>query len=459
LPGDEIRSAFLTHHLRPYQELLRMAVRAGRGDAVLAELERCRARALDERLAEGAAALPGDDARELRDRLNWLYRRVQRLHDEASASATLNEELLRTERELLERARRDRLVAAAPLVAGERNFQLAPLQAALHAGDALVEYGVLDDELFACVVTPGGVTLHRHLVAWSEVLDAVRSARFQIEALRDGMAPVQRHMATLTQRARGRLAVLHALIWAPLADALAGCARVLIVPHAQLGSVPFAALSDGEVCLGQRHELAVAPSAQLALRGLQRRPAPARRALALGDSTHLPHAGREARFVAGLFDAGRAFVGEQATLAALREHAVGADVLHLACHAQFRSDNPRFSALYLHDGTLSAEQAEQLELGPCTVVLSACESGLADHASGDEMVGLVRAFMVAGAARVVASLWPVDDAVTLGFMTHFYTALGRAPSPAAALREAQAAVMREHPHPYHWGAFTLYGGW
>ncbi|MBK7470933.1 MAG: CHAT domain-containing protein [Betaproteobacteria bacterium] len=75
------------------------------------------------------------------------------------------------------------------------------------------------------------------------------------------------------------------------------------------------------------------------------------------------------------------------------------------------------------------------------------------------MTGLVRAFLVAGAARVVASLWPVDDRMTARFMTHFHGALCRGVLPAAALQLAQAEIMREHPHPYYWAAFTLYGRW
>ena len=134
-------------------------------------------------------------------------------------------------------------------------------------------------------------------------------------------------------------------------------------------------------------------------------------------------------------------------------------MVHLACHAQFRSDNPMFSALHLHDGVLTVEQAESLSLRRGIVVLSACETGLAEHGAGDEMVGLVRAFMVAGAARVLASLWPVDDAVTAAFMASFYGALRAGQSPALALRAAQVDVMREHPHPFYWAAFTLHGGW
>jgi CHAT domain-containing protein len=283
--------------------------------------------------------------------------------------------------------------------------------------------------------------------------------RYLIETLRHGAAPVAQHLAHLTGRARARLRKLHALVWQPLAPALAPFRRVLVVPHAQLGALPFAALDDGQCCVAERHELAVVPSARLALRGLVRQPATAARSLVLGESTRLPHAAQEARFVADLFGGDRAFIGKRATIEMLRAHAGDADVIHLACHAQFRSDNPRFSALHLHDGVLTVDLVERLGLAPATVVLSGCETGLADTGSGDEMVGLVRAFLIAGASRVLASLWPVDDAVTAGFMAHFYGALRRGDAPAAALGEAQRAVMREHPHPLYWAAFTLYGGW
>ena len=468
LPGDELRSAFLTDHLRPYQELLRMALTAHALDPtpasacdVLRQLDRFRARSLGERLEHDPSAEDPASMQTLRERLNWLYRRVQRLGDEGDCSAALTDELRRTERELLEGSRRSRLAAPAPERIGDADdeLQVEALQRALGDEGALVEYGVLDDELFACVVTRAGVSLHRQLAPWAEVLDALRAARFQIDTLRHGAAPVRQHLASLTARTRQRMARLHALVWAPIESALAHCQRVLVVPHAQLGWLPFAALHDGETFLAQRHQLAVAPSARLALRGLLRRPVPPRQALVLGESSRLPHAAQEAQFVAALFAHGDACVGALATLATLRAHAGDADVVHLACHAQFRSDNPMFSALQLHDGPLTVEAAESLRLRPGMVVLSGCETGLAEAGSGDEMVGLVRAFLVAGAARVLASLWPVDDAVTAVFMSNFYGALCRGEAPAAALRGAQTEVMRQHPHPFYWAAFTLHGGW
>ena len=468
LPADEIRSAFLGHHLRPYQERLRAAVAAGDGALALWQLDRFRARALDERLAEGAPA-PADDAAldALRTRLNWLYRRVPRLQDEGTPSQTLSQEMQRTEALLLEGARRQWLTAPPPaLQPGTEPFSVEALQAALQPAEALVEYGVLDDELFACVLTVDGVRLCRHLALWGAVVHALRAARFQIETLShgaEGAAGLLAHLPLLQQRTQLRLAQVQALVWAPLAAALQGVRRVLLVPHGQLASLPFAALPLDGCSLGQVMELAQVVSARAALRGLRRPALPARHVLAIGESSRLAHAAREAQAVAALLPQGQARVGAAATLAALRRDAPQADVLHLACHAQFRADNPRFSALHLADGALTVEQVEGLGLAACTVVLSACETGLADvvndAAQGNEQVGLVRAFLVAGAARVLASLWPVDDAVTAAFMSAFYGALGSGLTPAAALVLAQDATRSTHPHPCFWAAFTLHGGW
>lgn len=158
-------------------------------------------------------------------------------------------------------------------------------------------------------------------------------------------------------------------------------------------------------------------------------------------------------------------LGPAASVDTLRREAPAAGLIHLACHAQFRADSPRFSALYLHDGALTAEQVEALALQAApVVVLSACDTagqagtGLGED-DGDEWLGLVRAFLVAGASRVLASQWPVDDAVTRGFMARFHQALAAGAPPSAALATAQNAARAEHPHPFHWAAFALYGGW
>jgi CHAT domain-containing protein len=94
--------------------------------------------------------------------------------------------------------------------------------------------------------------------------------------------------------------------------------------------------------------------------------------------------------------------------------------------------------------------------------LSACETGLGKEIKGEGLVGLVRGFMYAGAARVVASLWKVDDAATAELMGHFYRQmLKHGKPPAAALREAQVAIWRQQrwQAPYFWAAFVLQGEW
>ena len=471
LPGDDLRQAFLVNHMRPYEELLRIALKAAavapsRDNAcsVLTRLERCRARALHERLGEESSqrnSAETDGAMvQMRSRLCWLHRRSQKLLDDSQGNELLLVEAREIELELLERARRRRLTTTASGASNDgADVNATLLQLALGADEMVVEYGVLDDEVFACVITRGGVALRRHVAKWPDVVVAIRVARFQIETLRNGAGELNKHLDLLTRRSQMALCRVYDLIWAPLSDLLLGCHRVLVVPHEQLGSVPFSALHDGEQYLSQRYDISVAPSARVALRGLGRQPLPPRRALILGESSRLVHAVEEAQFVASLFDEATVLTGQDANGDALRAASTQADVLHLACHGQFRSDNPMFSALHLVDGPFTVQDAEALRLPQGVVVLSACESGVATASKGDEVIGLVRAFLIAGAARVVASLWPVDDKVTTEFMAVFYSSLRAGASPATALRSAQLEVMKTHPHPFHWAAFTVYGGW
>ena len=98
-----------------------------------------------------------------------------------------------------------------------------------------------------------------------------------------------------------------------------------------------------------------------------------------------------------------------------------------------------------------------MPLGGSLVTLSACETGVNLVAAGDEVIGLVRGFLLAGAAGVVSTLWTVDDQATASLMTRFYSSLRRGLSPAASLAEAQRDLMVSHPHPYHWASFTVHG--
>ncbi|MEL7171197.1 MAG: CHAT domain-containing protein, partial [Bacteroidota bacterium] len=112
------------------------------------------------------------------------------------------------------------------------------------------------------------------------------------------------------------------------------------------------------------------------------------------------------------------------------------------------------------DGIATAYELASLDLrGTDLVVLSACETGLGEIEAGEGVLGLRRAFEVAGAETVVMSLWKVPDAATAALMTAFYGALDDGRTKAEALREAAAVVRAEErwAHPYWWAAFVLAG--
>jgi len=135
-------------------------------------------------------------------------------------------------------------------------------------------------------------------------------------------------------------------------------------------------------------------------------------------------------------------------------------VLHLACHGNFRLDNPLFSSLHLADGWLTVRDVYRLNLTCCELVtLSACETGVNALAPGDEWLGLARGFFSAGAPALLVSQWIVDDEATAGLMVDFYSRLRAGVGPASALRYAQCKMLEEKPHPYFWAPFVILGRW
>jgi CHAT domain-containing protein/tetratricopeptide (TPR) repeat protein len=147
-------------------------------------------------------------------------------------------------------------------------------------------------------------------------------------------------------------------------------------------------------------------------------------------------------------------------------------IVHIASHGFINSANPELSNIALslvndqgvpQDGHLRLHEIYNLHLPADLVVLSACQTGLGKDIRGEGLVGLTRGFMYAGAARVVVSLWRIDDEATAELMRHFYKGMlaEQKLSPAAALRAAQVAIWKEKRwrSPYYWGGFILQGEW
>ncbi len=144
--------------------------------------------------------------------------------------------------------------------------------------------------------------------------------------------------------------------------------------------------------------------------------------------------------------------------------------VHFATHGLLNPLHPELSGIVLslfneqgaeQDGFLRVHEIFNLNLPAELVVLSGCRTGLGKDVRGEGLIGLTRGFMYAGAARVLVSLWDVDDQSTSELMGRLYRGMlgKRQLAPAAALREAQVALWREKrwQAPYYWAAFTLQG--
>ncbi|MGV9816920.1 CHAT domain-containing protein [Nocardia xishanensis] len=230
---------------------------------------------------------------------------------------------------------------------------------------------------------------------------------------------------------------------------------IWLVPHDVLHSVPMHALDTGSGPLIDRNPVCYSPSASV-MRYCQAKSYPNRQpVLVYADpraDAPLVHARGQADVLARLFgDRTTARVRAAATINALTrdlgERTDGVAVLHLSCHGYFSDDDPLQSGLLLapepgDDGRLTVERIMSMRMPAELITLSACQSGVSDRHAGDELIGLTRALIYAGAAAVVVSLWAVDDLSTSIFMGYFYSALADGMPRARALRTAQVRLRR-----------------
>jgi CHAT domain-containing protein len=154
---------------------------------------------------------------------------------------------------------------------------------------------------------------------------------------------------------------------------------------------------------------------------------------------------------------GSARLGGGATRQALARLGRDARVVHIASHGEHREDDPMMSGLLLGDGWLTLGDLLGMRLRSDLVVLSGCATGRAWVSEGDDLFGLVRGFLHAGARDFVGSLWRVSDRTATEFMLRFHRALAAGDAPAAALRTATIQLREIHPHPHDWAPFVLTG--
>ncbi|MEZ4707634.1 MAG: CHAT domain-containing protein [Caldilineaceae bacterium] len=238
---------------------------------------------------------------------------------------------------------------------------------------------------------------------------------------------------------------LYQKLIAPAAHLLQNKRRLYIIPHGPLHYVPFHALiaPDGDTLLrADGPEIVYAPSATILFREMTP-PAPVPGVcLAVGyngdEGWQLRFAEDEAAHIAHMAR-GQALVGATSKKAALYAQAPNFQALHFSCHGEFDPDSPLDSRLHIGPNeTLTGQEImDNLRLNCNLVTLSACESGLSRVQRGDELYGLIRAFMYAGAPAIIATLWRVDERSTLIFAQKFYEMVQQELPYATALKAAQ----------------------
>jgi CHAT domain-containing protein len=512
-----------SHHERPKENFDLMALQASeqaRARSLLDLLQEANAQ-----VEQGADAKLLALEKELLERINGKAAQQQQAFSDpkkADLARSLGEEIKRLsdEHEALEARIRQSNPHYAELFR-VRPMPLDKVQDLLDANTLMLEYKLGDERSYAWLVSQTKLQSYE-LPARTEI-ESLSRQTYQLLTERNRLlkseTPAQKHsrvQAAETQL-RSTLARLRQMLVAPLGDSING-KRLVVVADGALQYVPFSVLVDAGDGLAHQSEILSLPSISVLLqlrRERGERQSPAKSVLVFADPvfesddprisrtvrrqvmkpSNSPLAESQGDFEFGLNGASlpRLLASREEAKAivdlappgssygaldfeATRERALSADlnqyrVLHFASHALLNTARPQLSGIVLslydekgnaRDGFLRLNQIYNLRLSSDLVVLSACNTALGKDVRGEGLIGLTRGFMYAGAPRVIASLWKVDDEATAELMKIFYRKLLREKMTAAkALRGAQTELQQQARwrSPYYWGAFVLQGDW
>lgn len=466
LAAEEFRMAFLSDKLAPFENLAKIYLERNELEKAFRMIEYSRARSLAETLGEdftdenGSNPASGltDRLAKLREKLNWFYSRLSRA-EEQDEIGTLQAEAKRLEKRIADVMRqiestktRGKKTNSLP-----RDLNVKKLQNFLGAKKAVVEFICFDGKFSAFVLTDKKIEFIGDLAKENEIIELLEGLQFQFGALRYGASNLKNFEGELKKRADVYLRKLYEKIFAPV-EKFTGNLDLIFVPTAALYYVPFQALYDGEKYLIETREISYAPSATVWKYLRKKRTPDAKNALLIGFADErIPLVNNEIKTLGKIFAAAKTFTGKNAKFSAFTKNAADFGILHLACHGQFRPENPLFSSLHLADGWITVRDICSQKLNARLVTLSACETGLNKIFAGGEILGLARGFLSAGAHSLVLSLWTVSDEATTRLMKEFYKNIQRGCTVSTSLAQAQRKFIRENAHPYYWSPFVLIG--
>ena len=438
---EEWRATFWGEWGWPHQELAVLEISEGRVAEALEALEAGRGRALvdpaQSRRARGtlpASVRRWTASRVARDRSTGKEGRRHR--GDEPTSATLEPEL------------RNVLAARAP-----REIRALEVARSLPADATLFDWFTHEGTLGAITVRRDGLAARARLVGEERlaslvgtVLFSLRSAAFTPAGVRAADPILQSQIEEIAS-----LVLWPLLRTTPTAFALA--------PTGPLARLPWAAmpLPDGRL-LCQAGEAVVVPGLRLGLLRAERTGKPGAPLIVAVDAGELDAVEGETAAVLAAFPGATVLAGAEATAERFLALAPKADWIHFAGHGGWRADAPEASGLRLNDRWLLAGELADISLSARWVTLSACHTARALVRPGEEWFGLARAFLLAGAAAVVAAQWDVDDEATARLMSDLYARLATGTTLPRALAEAQANRAEAGEHPIDWAGFAVLGG-
>jgi CHAT domain-containing protein/tetratricopeptide (TPR) repeat protein len=364
-------------------------------------------------------------------------------------------------------------------------------QIARDINSTIVEYSIVNPEIYIWVIQPNGNITHRAanlepLNQQNQTLkQIILKARVSIgtnETDDEGNKIQLESQYNPDKTGRFPLQLLHQILIEPIIDLLPTDANspIIFVPHYDLFLVPFAALQDSNNrYLIENHTILTSPSIQVLeitrehqnrVRGLRQA------ALIVGDPTiapkfnenpyklrQIPRAKEAAEAIAATLGT-EAISGEKATKVAILDKMLNTRIVHLSAHGlldDFQGSGIPGAIILApsgdtDDGALIAAEILKLELDSELVVLSACSTG-GGKITGDGVIGLSRCFILAGVPSIIVSLWNMGAISAKLLMTEFYQNLARSENRAAALRCAMLTTKARFPSPIAWAAFTLIG--
>jgi CHAT domain-containing protein len=473
LQAEDLKVAFLQDKLEVYESLvatcLALGPEPGNQNAAFGYIEEAKSRSLADLIAFRAATLkprvPGkvsDEVHGLRHDLHWLYRQmeleevrpdkrsVRRMESLRLRAAALEKQLSRSLDEL---RRTDQEFATLQSGAAEG---LEEIRSVLEDDTILLEYYQARGRYYVCIVGRDQLDVVP-LGDAAEVRKRITLLQFQLSKFRLQPAYVSAFADQLHAATVAHLRELYEALIAPIRDRLKA-SHLVVVPHDVLHGLPFHALFDGERYLIDQFTVSYAPSASVYRLCYGKPPTSGGTSLIMGLPDALtPCIGEEVRAVSGMLPNPLVFLGGEATADELRAHGPTSRFVHIATHGLFRRDNPMFSSIRLGSGPLSVYDLYELRLSAELVTLSGCGTGLNMVVGGDELLGLVRGLLYAGARAVLLTLWDAYDRSTADFMEAFYGHLQAGAGKARAVQAATQEIREQYRHPFYWAPFTLVG--